>query len=65
MAKYWFKQNLLLGLNQMDTIKRNTSKTDSVVLLQSLLIKAGYDIAADSAFGPMTETAVKDFKKKL
>lgn len=49
----------------MDTIKINTSKTDSVVQLQSLLIKAGYDIAADGAFGPMTETAVMDFEKKL
>jgi len=48
----------------METIRRNTSKTDSVVLLQSLLIKAGYDIAADGAFGPMTETAVKDFQQK-
>lgn len=48
----------------METIKRNTSKTDSVVLLQNLLIEAGYDIAADGAFGPMTETAVMDFQKK-
>jgi len=48
----------------MDTIRKNTSKTDSVVLLQSLLIKAGYDIAADGAFGTMTETAVLDFQKK-
>jgi N-acetylmuramidase/Putative peptidoglycan binding domain len=48
----------------METIRINTSKTDSVVLLQSLLIKAGYDIAADGAFGPMTETAVMDFQKK-
>jgi len=48
----------------METIKRKTSKTDSVVLLQSLLIKAGYDIAADGAFGPMTEAAVKDFQQK-
>ncbi|MFA9408707.1 MAG: peptidoglycan-binding protein [Candidatus Dadabacteria bacterium] len=39
----------------MDTIKINTSKTDSVVSLQSLLIKAGYNIAADGAFGPMTD----------
>ena len=48
----------------METIKRNTSKTDSVVLLQNLLIKAGFDIAADGAFGPVTEAAVKDFQKK-
>lgn len=48
----------------MDTIKRNTSLSDSVVLLQNLLIKAGYDIAADGAFGPMTEAAVKDFQLK-
>ncbi len=48
----------------METIRINTSKTDSVVLLQSLFIKAGYDIAADGAFGPMTETAVMDFQKK-
>ncbi len=48
----------------METIKRNTSKTDSVVLLQNLLIKAGYDITADGAFGPLTETAVMDFQKK-
>ena len=48
----------------MDTIKRNTSLSDSVVLLQNLLIKAGYDIAADGAFGPMTEPAVKDFQLK-
>jgi hypothetical protein len=48
----------------METIRRNSSKTDSVVLLQSLLIKAGHDISADGAFGPMTEAAVKDFQKK-
>jgi len=48
----------------METIRRNTSKTDSVVLLQSLLIKAGYDISADGAFGPMTEVAVKNFQQK-
>jgi len=48
----------------METIKRNTSKIDSVVLLQSLLIKAGCDISADGAFGPMTEAAVKDFQQK-
>ncbi len=45
----------------METIRRNTSKTDSVVLLQSLLIKKGYDISADGAFGPKTQAAVKDF----
>jgi len=48
----------------MDTIKRNSSKSDSVVLLQNLLSKAGYDIGADGAFGPMTEAAVMDFQKK-
>ncbi len=48
----------------METIKRNTSKSDTVVLLQSLLIKEGYDISADGAFGPMTEAAVKDFQQK-
>ena len=48
----------------METIKRITSKTDSVVLLQNLLIKAGYEITADGAFGHLTETAVMDFQKK-
>lgn len=48
----------------METIRRNTSKTDSVVLLQNQLIKAGYDLVADGAFGPMTEAAVMDFQKK-
>ncbi len=48
----------------METIRRNTSKSDSVVLLQSLLIKAGYDISADGAFGPMTKAAVMDFQKE-
>lgn len=48
----------------METIRRNTSKSDSVVLLQSLLIKAGYEISADGAFGPMTEAAVMDFQKE-
>ena len=46
----------------MDTIKRNTSKSDSVVLLQNLLIKAGYNLIADGDFGPITEAAVKDFQ---
>ncbi len=48
----------------METIRRNTSKTDSVVLLQSLLIKAGYDIAAAGALGPMSEAAVMDLQKE-
>lgn len=48
----------------METIKRNTSKTDSVILLQNLLKKTGYEIAADGAFGPMTEAAVMDFQKQ-
>lgn len=48
----------------METIRRNTSKSDSVVLLQSLLIKSGYDISADGEFGPMTEAAVMDFQKE-
>ncbi|MEM7007772.1 MAG: N-acetylmuramidase family protein [Thermodesulfobacteriota bacterium] len=48
----------------METIRRNTTKSDSVVLLQNLLIKAGYDISADGDFGPITEAAVKDFQKK-
>ena len=48
----------------MEIIRKNSSKTDSVVLLQNLLIKKGYDISADGAFGSMTEAAVKDFQKK-
>ncbi len=48
----------------MNTIRRNKSKSDTVVLLQNLLKKAGYDkagydIVADGAFGPKTDAAVK------
>jgi peptidoglycan hydrolase-like protein with peptidoglycan-binding domain len=64
LAEKYFQKTHSRKILQMKTIKRNTSKTDSVVLLQNLLSKAGYDITADGAFGPLTETAVMDFQKK-
>lgn len=47
----------------MGTVKLG-SKGDSVQLLQELLNKAGYAIAADGHFGKKTERAVRDFQKK-
>jgi len=39
-------------------------KGDSVMLLQELLNKAGYNLIVDGDFGKKTEDAVKDFQKK-
>jgi len=47
----------------MITIKRN-SKGDSVILLQELLVKAGYQIDIDGHFGKNTDNAVREFQKK-
>lgn len=40
------------------------SRGSAVAFLQELLVKLGYEIPVTSNFGPMTETAVKDFQSK-
>lgn len=40
-------------------------KSDYVKSLQTLLIAKGYTIVADGAFGPATETAVKNFQTRV
>lgn len=39
-------------------------KSSYIADLQNMLIRKGYKIAADGAFGPKTEVAVKDFQSK-
>lgn len=46
------------------TLLKLNAKGDSVRLLQELLQKKGYDVAADGVFGKSTENAVKDFQLK-
>lgn len=47
----------------MNTIRKDTSLKDSVVLLQDFLASAGYEIVVDGDFGPKTDRIVKQFQK--
>ncbi|UJP64191.1 N-acetylmuramidase domain-containing protein [Mongoliitalea daihaiensis] len=47
----------------MQTLRLN-SRGDSVVFLQELLNKVGYNLPGTSFFGTLTDTAVKDFQRK-
>lgn len=51
------------GQIHMETLKIGATGA-SVVALQQLLIKIGYQIAPDGSFGPKTQSAVEDFQKK-
>lgn len=51
------------GVNVIVSVLKKGSKGKTVKALQFLLIGYGYDIDADSSFGPATENAVKKFQK--
>lgn len=46
----------------METIKKGTTQTESVLTLQRFLQALGYPIAVDGGFGPKTEAIVKQFQ---
>ena len=46
------------------TVAKLGDNSPYIADLQDMLIKKGYSIASDGAFGPMTEKAVKDFQTK-
>ncbi len=48
----------------MNTIRKDTSLKDSVILLQDFLAAAGYEIAVDGDFGPKTDRIVKQFQEE-
>lgn len=48
----------------MNTIRKDTSLKESVVLLQDFLAAAGYEIAVDGDFGPKTDRIVKQFQEE-
>ncbi len=47
----------------MNTIRKGTTKKDSVLMLQDLLSAAGYTIVVDGSFGPKTDAIVRQFQR--
>ena len=48
----------------MQVIKKGTSRQGDTVLLQELLVHAGYSLTVDGDFGAGTERAVRDFQRQ-
>ena len=47
----------------MRTLRKGSSRTEDVVMLQELLNRAGHPVSVDGVFGPGTDLAVRDFQR--